>query len=89
MAVEQGREHHHVDRCTSAVVAGTTSVVAIVGSPVPALAAENYAEDFAQGVGNIAQGPALLALPIVVGFLVATAIAAFIFYISQPREYDD
>lgn len=71
-----------------AAVAAATSVAVLTGSAVPAHA-ENFAEFFAQGVVGAINGPGILAIPIVLGFGLASAIAFFIFFFSQPREYDE
>lgn len=89
MVTSDVRRTSHGGNKEAAAVAGGIFVVAAIGSANPALAQENYTEDFAQGVGTVFSGPLLLALPIIGGVLVATAIAAFIFFTSQPREYDD
>lgn len=73
-----------------AIVLGETASLLVLGcASTPAQAQENYAEDFAQGVGNNFAGPALLALPIVVGAIVATVAAGIIYFSSQPREEDN
>lgn len=71
-----------------AAVAAVTSVATLTGSAVPAHA-ENFAQFFAQGIVGAINGPGILAVPIVLGFGLASAIAFFIFFFSQPREYDD
>lgn len=72
----------------AAVLATVTSVAALTTSAVPAHA-ENFAQYFAQGLVGAVNGPGILAVPIVLGFLLATAVAAFIYFFSQPREYDE
>jgi len=71
-----------------AAVAALTSAATLTGSAVPAHA-ENFAEFFAQGVVGAIDGPGILAIPIVLGFGLASAIAFFIYFFSQPREYDE
>lgn len=71
-----------------AAVAAATSVAALTGSAVPAHA-ENFAEFFARGVVGAINGPGILAIPIVLGFGLASAVAFFIYFFSQPREYDE
>lgn len=71
-----------------AAVAALTSVATLTGAAVPAHA-EGFAQFFAQGVVGAINGPGILAIPIVLGFALASAIAFFIYFFSQPREYDD
>lgn len=72
----------------AAVLATVTSVATLTSSAVPAHA-ENFAQYFAQGLVGAINGPGILAVPIVLGFLLASAVAAFIYFFSQPREYDE
>eukprot|EP00752_Nemacystus_decipiens_P006508 g5860.t1 len=86
MAAEGPRSSRDAQRV--AAVAAATSVATLTTSAVPAHA-QNFAEFFAQGVVGAINGPGILAVPIVLGFGLASAIAFFIFFFSQPREYDD
>lgn len=72
----------------AAVLATVTSVATLTSSAVPAHA-ENFAQYFAQGLVGAINGPGILAVPIVLGFLLASAVAFFIYFFSQPREYDE
>ncbi|CAM9550118.1 unnamed protein product [Ectocarpus fasciculatus] len=71
-----------------AAVAAVASAATLTGSAVPAHA-DNFAQYFAQGVVGAINGPGILAIPIVLGIGLASAIAFFIYFFSQPREYDD
>lgn len=71
-----------------AAVAAMASVATLTGSAAPARA-ENFAEFFAESVVGAINGPGILAIPIVLGIGLASAIAFFIYFFSQPREYDE
>ncbi|CAM9392055.1 unnamed protein product [Ectocarpus sp. 4 AP-2014] len=71
-----------------AAVAAVASAATLTGSAVPAHA-DNFAEYFANGIVGTINGPGILAIPIVLGIGLASAIAFFIYFFSQPREYDD
>ena len=86
MTAEEPRNSGRLQR--AAVLATVTSVATLTSSAVPAHA-ENLAEYFAQGVVGAISGPGILAVPIVLGFLLASAVAFFIYFFSQPREYDE
>lgn len=86
MTAEGPRSSRNAQRV--AAVAAATSVATLTSAAVPAHA-ENFAQYFAQGIVGAINGPGILAVPIVLGFGLASAIAFFIFFFSQPREYDD
>lgn len=88
MTAADPNDSNHAQAPRAAAVAGLTSVVALTSAAVPAHA-ENFAQYFAQGLVGAINGPGILAVPIVLGFLLASFVAAFIFYFSQPREYDE
>lgn len=86
MNAAEPSSRQHTQR--SAAVAAVTSVATLAASAVPAHA-DSFAEFFAQGVVGAINGPAILAVPIVLGVLLASSVAAFIYFFSQPREYDE
>lgn len=77
----------------SAIAGAPATVMAIAASataPLPALAdTQTLDEVIKGGLRGVLDGPIVLALPIFLGFVLATSIAAFIYYFSQPREYDN
>ncbi|CAM9443822.1 unnamed protein product, partial [Laminaria digitata] len=86
MTAAEPRSSRRAQRAT--VLATVTSVATLTSSAVPAHA-ENFAQYFAQGLVGAINGPGILAVPIVLGFLLASAVAGFIYFFSQPREYDE
>lgn len=71
-------------------VVAPATVIAVAAAPLPALAdTQTFGEVIKGGLQGALGGPVILAVPIVLGFVLATSIAAFIYYFSQPREYDD
>lgn len=72
----------------TAALTTATAVAALTSSVGPAQA-EDFAQFFAKNVIGAINGPGILAIPIVLGFLLASAVAGFIYFFSQPREYDD
>lgn len=84
-----GNTHIEQQRVAAvAAVAAVTSVATLTGAAVPAHA-EGFAQFFAEGIVGAVNGPGILAIPVVLGFGLASAIAFFIYFLSQPREYDD
>lgn len=81
-----GNAYTQQQRVTAVVAA--TSVVTLTGAAVPAHA-EGFAQFFAEGIVGAINGPGILAIPVVLGFGLASAIAFFIYFLSQPREYDE
>lgn len=78
----------HTQQQRAAAVAVVTAVATLSGAAVPAHA-EGFAQFFAEGIVGAINGPGILAIPIVLGFGLASAIAFFIYSFSQPREYDE
>lgn len=77
---------NQVPRATA--FAAVATVVALTSSAVPAHA-ENFAQFFAQSLVGAINGPGILLVPITLGFLLASSVAAFIYLFSQPRENDN
>ncbi|CAM9137609.1 unnamed protein product [Choristocarpus tenellus] len=65
--------------------ASTIAAMTILAGPI----APAYADgELTALVGSVVNSPAILAIPIVLGFLVATSVALLIYTLSQPRERD-